>query len=139
MGLTFTKTEEGHLRIAADQEMQAELIQMRSENPDKFGTDSNLYEVFEGLTSNSELSWISPETIGALTDAPILGIFGDEYPIDGVDMSDPRVVGRYPDDKGNLRHWVQDVEEAWGFMDYALRSPLEDLANKGYVIFMSGK
>jgi hypothetical protein len=141
MGLTYAKTAEGHLRIAADQEMQAELIQMRSENPDEFGTDRNLHEVFEGLIGNSDLTWIWPEMVGALTDAPMLGIL-EEFTRE-VDPSDNTVVhaGKWedPNDEYKIKSWGYAVEEAWAFMDYALRSPLDDLADKGYVIFTSGK
>ena len=100
----------GDLIVSISHDEQEQLQALRDELGDEFGTDQNL---FESLIANSELSWISPEHIGALTDAPILGIQGAS---------------------GELG----DVDQAWAFMDYALRSPQDDLADKGRVRFVSG-
>jgi hypothetical protein len=76
---------------------------------DTFGTDEVMYEFFEGFIANTEYEWIGAEEIGALTDAPILGI---------------------KDEDGN-------VLEAYGFMNYAVRSLMEDLRD-GKVILRKG-
>lgn len=105
--MTYKILPNGNLRIDADQiEMQA----AREDLGDDFGRDGAMYDAFESLIGNSELDWGGPEEIGALTDAPILVIRGE----DG------------------------GVEKAWGFMDYALRSPQDDLADQGYCIFQHG-
>lgn len=54
------------------------------------------------------LWWVRPETIGVLTDAPILGL---------------RRGGR--------------VYAAWGFMDYAVRCFVDDLIETGEAVFLS--
>jgi len=76
---------------------------------DDFGCDEMMYEFFEDFIANSEWEWISPEEIGALTDAPILGI---------------------KDEEGN-------VLEAYGHMDYAVTSLMEALRH-GQVILRKG-
>jgi hypothetical protein len=53
--------------------------------------------------------WIRPEEIDALTSAPILG-FRDEN---------------------------ENVVRVWGFMDYAVRSFLQDLVETGKAVFTS--
>jgi len=63
-------------------------------------SDDTMYEFFEGFIANTEWEWIAPEDIGALTSAPILGI----------------------------RDENDEVVEAYGFMDYAVRSLMGDLA-----------
>ncbi len=64
-------------------------------------SDNSMYEFFEGFIANTEWEWILPEDIGALTSAPILGI----------------------------RDENDEVIEAYGFMDYAVRSLMQDLAD----------
>lgn len=97
---------DGTLAIhATDADM--EFIRDIASQCENFDSNATMCDVFEDLIANSELDWIAPEEIGALTDAPILGT-RDE---DGI----PR--------------------EAWGFMDYQVRSPQEDLISKGCVIF----
>ena len=73
-------------------------------------TDNVLYDYFENFISNSEYEWGSAEEIGALTSAPIL-------------------VSRDRND---------NVIEAYGFMDYCLRSPLQELLEYGKVKFQKG-
>jgi len=77
---------------------------------DEWQSDKVMYEFFEGFIANTEWEWISAEDIGALTSAPILGI---------------------KDENG-------EVIEAYGFMDYALRSILDDLFQDHKVIFQKG-
>jgi len=78
--------------------------------PDDFGSDNVLYEFFEGFIANTEFEWIAPEEIGALTDAPILGV----------------------------RDESETVIEAYGYMDYAVRSLLEDLRDYGEAVLQKG-
>ena len=66
-------------------------------------------EALEHLIANSELDWIAPEEISALTNAPILGL---------------------RDNEGNPTN-------AWAFMDYQIRSFLNDLVKTGEAIFIS--
>lgn len=66
-------------------------------------------EVLAQITCGTELDTISPEEIGALTSAPILGL---------------------RDDKG-------EPTAAWAFMDYAIRSFIQDLIDNGKAVFVS--
>lgn len=63
-------------------------------------SDKSRLEFFEGLIANTEWDWIDPEEIGALTDAPILG----------------------------LRNENDNVIEAYGYMDYQVNSLMQALA-----------
>jgi len=104
-----------------------------------FCSDDFMCEVFEQLIANCELTWSRPEYIGALTSAPILAIYGDERPLKkGEDPAYHYICGRWEDRAGTLRTWTRDPVQAWGFMNYAIRSPQEDLFNDGFVIFQSG-
>jgi hypothetical protein len=88
----------------------------------------------ESLIANSELEWIRPEEIGALTSAPILGIYGNEteLPANVKHPEDLLIIGRW-----DGKTWYQPVSAAWGFMDYAVRSFLQDLIEDGKAVFIS--
>ena len=100
------------LTVSADAKERKELRELENIQSDKA-----MFEFFEPLACNSELDWIGPEETGDLTSAPMLGIKSwlDDY-CDGL----PKVVSR------------------WAFMDYALRSPLEDLRDTGKAVFIGG-
>lgn len=85
-----------------------QLILQQLQTHENFHSDQLMYEVFETLISNSELEWIDASETGDLTDAPILGIRGDS-----------------------------GILARWAYMDYQIKSPLDDLANNGEVIFIS--
>jgi hypothetical protein len=73
-------------------------------------TDKAMFEFFETELANSHWEWIDPCEIGALTDAPILGYRG-----------------------GN-----DEVVEAYGYMDYAVKSMLIELNTYGEVELQRG-
>ena len=108
------------------------------QQPD-FGSDDFMFEVFERLIANSELDWAQPEYIGALTSAPILVIWGEERPVTPGEGPDYHYIcGCWHDRDGVLKTWTRDPVQAWGFMNYGIRSPQEDLFNDGFVVFQSG-
>jgi hypothetical protein len=78
---------------------------------DEFVSDRVMYEFFEGFIANTEWEWIDAEEIGALTSAPILGI---------------------RDEKGH-------VLEAYGYMEYVMKSILEDFFNEGLAVLRKGQ
>ena len=127
----------GNLKISADAEDLAELRRWREDDDTEFASDRVLHDAFEHMICNSELDWVNPEQIGALTEAPILGIFGETKPARDCGPN-CREVGGWPDENGVHTLWVEPVERAWAYLDYALRSPLEDIARYGYVVFVSG-
>ena len=81
------------------------------------GTDTSMRDFFESyLLGDNELEWIDPAETGDLTSAPMLGLRDD---------------GCYrPAQEGK-------VIERWAFMDYQVRSVLEDLRDPGKVVFVS--
>jgi len=70
----------------------------------------SLEEALETMISNSELDWIAPDECKDLTDAPILG-FRDQ---DG-----------------------EATGERWAYMDYQAKDPLEELREKGEIVFVA--
>lgn len=66
-------------------------------------------DTLEHLIANSDLDWIDPAETGDLTSAPMLGI----------------------------RNEKEEVVARWAFMDYQVRSFVEDLVNHGRAVFTS--
>lgn len=119
MTFTHDTTEGGVLVIFADEQERAWLKNDIVGPVGKFGETERPYiqielDALEPLICNSELEWVRPEEIGALTAAPILGI-----------------VER--DDHGTLTK----VIGVWGFEPYALRSFVDDLIESGKATFRS--
>jgi hypothetical protein len=130
---------DGHLEICVTPKEQQRLQEMRKEgqSPDhvvQWGTQRCEHEVLEGLICNSELEWVQPEWVGALTSAPMLGIFADLRPLHrSEDARFQRIAGHWDD-----RTWVEPVDKCWAYMSYQVRSFLDDLADQGFCIFQSG-
>jgi len=132
-GISHQIMPNGDLKITADEQGKAELQEMKNERPD-FDSDAVMYDVLETVVANSELNWIQPEWVGALTDAPMLGVLSQERPLKiGEDAYRRSLAGHWDD-----KTWVQDVTKAWAFMDYQVRSVQQDLLEKGEAIFQSG-
>ncbi len=133
--------KQGDLVIETDAEGQAELRQMhqdacKEERPgiEAFESNNVMHDVFEYLICNSDYSWIRPEEIGALTDAPILGIRTEERPLK--EGEDPHGFMHQTGSDG-VNTFVEDVERVWWYPNYCLRSPQEDLRDEGRVVFQS--
>jgi hypothetical protein len=122
------------LIITADAEDQAELQRMR-DGGECFQSDQTMYDAFDHLIANSELTWINPKDTGDLTDAPILGVLGEE----GIKQHTVFLENYGLVETGSDGFWtmVQPILKRWAFMDYQLRSPLEDLVEKGKAVFIS--
>lgn len=101
----------GNLEITVDASERRTLRKRRRTDSDAFGTDETMLELFGSWIANSEFQWCQPEDIGALTAAPILCTY------DGRDH----------------------IADAWGFMDYQLRSPQDDLLDTGRCEFQHAK
>ncbi len=111
MKFTISK-DRTRLTITADEIERKHLRELPADgHRDAICTDSAMVDWLENLVCNSELDWIRPEETGDLTSAPMLGI----------------------------RDAADQVIERWAFMDYQVRSVLEDLRDKGEVIFIGGK
>jgi hypothetical protein len=74
------------------------------------GSNQNLWELLEEHLTNG-WDWINPEDVGALTEAPILSDTADY------------------DDNGNL----VDIKRCWGYMDYMIYNPIEQLLKNGKI------
>lgn len=101
-------------------------------------SDNALHEVFEPLVCNSELEWGQPWVTGDLTDAPLLWITGEDVTMHKIprDAIGTMFIGR----RGEPPELCYTpVLERWAYMDYQVRSPLEDLRDRGEVIFIGGK
>lgn len=102
------KTENSLILHLVDKKI---LNEVKEDYPnDEFISDNAMYDFFEGFIANSEWEWITPEEIGALTDAPILGI----------------------------RDENEEVIEAYGYMNYAIRSILQDFDDYGKAELQKG-
>ena len=110
---------------------RANLRALETEGRNSIQTESALYDCLEPLTCNSELQWINPVDTGDLTSAPMLGILGEEIPFTKEAATIPHVV--------TCPNLIQPILARWAFMDYALRSPLEDLRDTGNAVFTGGE
>jgi hypothetical protein len=102
-----------NLIITASEEERQELREWRDDETREWGTPSAEAEALESLTCNSELDWCDPSETGDLTDAPMLAI-------------------REEDPDGN-----PVIVERWAFMNYQLRTFLDDLTDTGKAVFVS--
>jgi hypothetical protein len=96
----------GDLRIVADEKDRAFLRECAKD--ETLQSDATMHNAFETLICNSGLQWVSPDELGALTSAPILGTY---------------------DETGT------NVLEAWWYPGYELRSPQQDLLERGECVF----
>jgi hypothetical protein len=104
----------GNLKITANNGARAVIADAYRE----FGYQGAEQAVFEFLHERYDL--VPPETVGALTDAPILCASDD------IDYSD----------EGGTCQPYPDAAVFW-FPDYTIRDPWAELKNKGVVVFRS--
>jgi hypothetical protein len=131
--MTSEILENGDLKLSIDAEDQELLRVLQAEDPDGFCSDNTMYDWFEAFIGNDEYEWIRPEECGALTSAPMLGIYSSEREKQNTDGTDIAVTGHWD----NIT-WVQDVLKCWAFMDYQIVSPQERLMETGSAILTSG-
>ena len=98
------------LVLAVDESERAELLEL----DETIHQDRTMCDFFDHLICNSELDWVRPEWTGDLTDAPMLGI------CEWWDCEEPEVI------------------ERWAWMDYAVRSLLAELRDKGTATLVGG-
>lgn len=128
----------GDLEIRIDEGEQMQLREHRANaaDPDSgvnWESDETMRAILEPLITNDEYDWVQPEWIGALTDAPILGIFGDEQ--EAEDEAPARAVGLWHNREGELATWILPVDKVWWYEPYQVRAPQDDLADTGRCIF----
>lgn len=106
--MKHTILENGNLLLSITAEQQEELRELGED----IQTDDAMYQFFEHMICNCDIDWIKPEDIGALTDAPILGITEQ-------------------DDDGK----ITKLHNVWWYPAYVYNSPLAILRDEGEVTF----
>lgn len=109
--------DRSQLTIYVTPEEQAELREL-----EEIQSDKAMADFLEPLTCNSELEWTGADESGDLTSAPMLGIYE-----------------RIEIKTKNAEGFTTALKERWAFMDYQVRSVLEDLRDKGECIFVGGE
>jgi hypothetical protein len=126
--------ENGDMKFTIDAEDRELLKTLEAEDPDHFKTDAFMYDWFESFVANNEYQWVRPEECGALTSAPMLGIYAKERELrEGENTDFLSVVGHWDN-----KTWVQDVESVWAFMDYLVISVQERLMRDGEAVLTRG-
>lgn len=132
--------EGSKLILTADDGARKELAEMKEDAGGQFG-DRQEVEALESLIANSELDWINPKDTGDLTEAPMLGVFGEEFTSQGGLLDRPPL----PDgalgavqygQNGDVGFWMP-ILRRWAFADYQVRSFLDDLLSEGRAEFVS--
>jgi hypothetical protein len=127
------------LTFTVDESEQQALRELPTEpGPDNdwktIHSDVTMYDWFEHVTCNSDLEWIPDGITGDLTEAPMLGILGQDFK-----QHDPAIPANYGlfyvgcDGEHPL---VQPVLERWAFEPYQVRSVLVDLRDTGKAVFV---
>jgi hypothetical protein len=149
--MKYTILEDGRLKLSVDEKEQSHLRYLREDEnallveftmDSKWGSRDVEEEVLESLICNSDLEWI-PDGVcmGDLTSAPMLGITDTEVPTTAVNIR-PNfgfvLAGGWPDSKGVYQTWHRPVIQRWAWMDYAVRSFLDELADCGECVWEGG-
>ena len=118
------KIDGNRLVITIDEDEQAELWELED-----IQSDMAMTEFLEPLVANSELQWVSAEDTGDLTDAPMLGICGEES-----------TENKGPHGAVHCGHWdgknrYHPIVNRWAYMDYQIKSPLQDLRDNRQAVF----
>lgn len=103
---------------------------------DEIQSDDSMHEFLEPLVGNTELQWISPADTGDLTDAPMLGILGEEGVRDHTVFAEN--FGLVVTGCNGHNTMARPILARWAFMDYQVRSVLEDLRDTGKAVFVGG-
>ena len=134
--ITVTKREQRWLQSYLRRDRNGKLARYES----AFDSDDFLYELIEGMFLNDCFSWLSEGTTADMTAAPMVGILGDEMPgpaKDKAQCSGLYHCGRWEVD-GEFREIYQPTLQRWAFMDYALTSPQQELAENGRCEWQGG-
>jgi len=129
-------TDKNTLTIFFDEQERANLRELETDGRNGIVTDAAMFDCLEPLICNSELQWVNPDDTGDLTSAPMLGIMGEEG-VKGVTVFAENfglIVTGF-DGKNTM---AAPIIARWAFMDYAVRSPLEDLRDTGKAVFVGG-
>lgn len=139
--MKFIYTPE-RLTLTCDEAERAELREILEENG--HFSDRTEAEFMDHLICNSELDWINPDDTGDMTDAPMLGVWGEDVAESQRDgFTGERLygwvqLGRWHNaETGRIENHYSPILERWAYPHYAVRSFLSDLMENGEAVFLS--
>lgn len=126
----------GTLKISVD---HTERLFLSSLPDEQIHQDEVMYNFLEPLVCNSEFCWVDPSDCGDLTSAPMLGILSIGDTSNGYRENElPKErFGQFLTGGDEGGSYFEAITGRWAFMDYQVRSVLEDLREKGEAIFVS--
>lgn len=118
------------LTICVDEQERQELREIQS-----IGADVTMRDFLSPITCNSDLEWMPEGATSDLTSAPMLGVLGDEGCRQHWALREH--FGLVESGQSDHSTLYRGIVERWAFMDYQVRSVLEDLRDKGEAVFIS--
>jgi hypothetical protein len=130
--------EAGTLRMTVTPEEQSALQLRQKHSPAEFGSDDFMRDLLENIIANDCFEWVDPTLAADLTDAPILGIFGDEET--GKKMTNEELLGSGLQlcGTGSKFDSYLPLLYRWAFMSYQVTTPQAQLAEQGYAVWEGG-
>lgn len=120
------RIEENRLVFTIDEDERAVLQHIHDDEPDHFDTDDVMYDWFEPIVCNSDLTWCHPAHTGDLTDAPMLCMLGEQ--VEGYDQRPIFLPGgMHIDSQGSGYIDGHPIVKRWAFMAYAIATPQRQL------------
>jgi hypothetical protein len=106
----------------------------------RFDSDDFLYDLLEPMFTDDCFSWLPEGTTADLTSAPMIGVLGDEMP--GPPTEEAVCSGLYNCGRWGVERQLRDIFQPvlrrWAFMDYAVTSPQQELAETGRCVWLGG-
>lgn len=127
------------LVMTATRRERRHLTALRRTHPDRFGTLDCLVAALEEMTGDDEFVWLPEGTTGDLTAAPMLGVLGEEEDAPAGWTRETGGAGLYPVWVGPTGGRVCPVLARWAFLDDAVTSPLDALADEGEATWPGGE
>jgi hypothetical protein len=138
--MKFEELKSGWMRVTPSEEERNDLRERRESDPDSWGSDLNEREAVSDSLFAAGYDWVRPEESGDLTSAPMFGLRGSELPIP------ERMTNE--NDRGDLcvTYWDNNKREGtfapvlkrWAYMNYAVRTFLDDMIDDGHADFQNG-
>lgn len=118
------------LTITADDETKRIIRENRDDHDDDYaGTDKEMFDLFDDVLPNCSFEWVNPSETGDLTEAPMLGLFGEDEEVEPVDNEVPAGFRLSGHDGKTCR--AQPILWRWAWMSYAVESLIDHLLEHG--------